>query len=182
MRSRLVVPVVGGPSGSGLAKPGACRSSPPGSASPTSCGSPPVGQEQLADWYRAASVLVMPSYSESFGLVAIEAQACGTPSSPPRSAACRWPSATASAAFLVTGHDPVDYARALRRFLEDPDLATRMGADAAGTPSPSAGHRRRGHRRRLHRRDAGAAASPTIGPWLTTCPRLTTYAPRTHDG
>ena len=30
---------------------------------------PPVGQEQLADWFRAASVLVMPSYSESFGLV-----------------------------------------------------------------------------------------------------------------
>ncbi|WP_158791403.1 glycosyltransferase, partial [Streptomyces sp. NRRL WC-3549] len=40
---------------------------------------PPVGQEQLADWFRAASVLVMPSYSESFGLVAIEAQASGTP-------------------------------------------------------------------------------------------------------
>ena len=40
---------------------------------------PPVGQEQLADWFRAASVLVMPSYSESFGLVAIEAQAAGTP-------------------------------------------------------------------------------------------------------
>ena len=40
---------------------------------------PPVAAAELADWYRAADVVVVPSYSESFGLVAIEAQACGTP-------------------------------------------------------------------------------------------------------
>ena len=40
---------------------------------------PPVEQAELVDHYRAASVVCVPSYNESFGLVAIEAQACGTP-------------------------------------------------------------------------------------------------------
>ena len=40
---------------------------------------PPVGPEILADWYRSADVVAVPSSSESFGLVALEAQACGTP-------------------------------------------------------------------------------------------------------
>lgn len=40
---------------------------------------PPVGPERLADWYRSADVVAVPSSSESFGLVALEAQACGTP-------------------------------------------------------------------------------------------------------
>ncbi len=40
---------------------------------------PPVARKDLAQWYRAADLVVVPSYSESFGLVALEAQACGTP-------------------------------------------------------------------------------------------------------
>ena len=40
---------------------------------------PPCPQAELADWYRAATVMLTPSHSESFGLVALEAQACGTP-------------------------------------------------------------------------------------------------------
>lgn len=40
---------------------------------------PPVDSAKLADWYRSASVVAVPSSSESFGLVALEAQACGTP-------------------------------------------------------------------------------------------------------
>ena len=40
---------------------------------------PPTTRDELADWYRAADVVCVPSHSESFGLVAIEAQACGTP-------------------------------------------------------------------------------------------------------
>jgi D-inositol-3-phosphate glycosyltransferase len=40
---------------------------------------PPASGERLADFYRAATVTVVPSYSESFGLVALESQACGTP-------------------------------------------------------------------------------------------------------
>lgn len=39
---------------------------------------PPVGPEELAEWYRSADVVAVPSSSESFGLVALEAQACGS--------------------------------------------------------------------------------------------------------
>lgn len=40
---------------------------------------PPAPADELAAWFRAADVVAVPSYSESFGLVAMEAQACGTP-------------------------------------------------------------------------------------------------------
>ena len=40
---------------------------------------PPCPQAELAQWYRAATLMLTPSHSESFGLVALEAQACGTP-------------------------------------------------------------------------------------------------------
>ena len=57
-----------------------CRRWPPSSASTTSSGSCRRSpQDRLADWYRAADVTVVPSYNESFGLVALESQACGTP-------------------------------------------------------------------------------------------------------
>ncbi|NUT44868.1 MAG: D-inositol-3-phosphate glycosyltransferase, partial [Thermoactinospora sp.] len=72
LRQRLVVPVVGGPSGSGLARPeGLQKLAARLGISDVVLFRPPVGQDRLADWYRAASVLVMPSHSESFGLVAV---------------------------------------------------------------------------------------------------------------
>ncbi|MEU9112170.1 D-inositol-3-phosphate glycosyltransferase [Streptomyces sp. NPDC048483] len=132
LRSRLVVPVVGGPSGSGLAKPEGLQklAARLGIADIVQF-RPPVGQEQLADWYRAASVLVMPSYSESFGLVAIEAQACGTPVIAAAVGGLPVAVRDGVSGFLVTGHDPADYARMLGRFVADPELATRMGTEAA---------------------------------------------------
>ncbi|REK86026.1 D-inositol-3-phosphate glycosyltransferase [Streptomyces inhibens] len=132
LRSRLVVPVVGGPSGSGLAKPEGLQklAARLGIADLVQF-RPPVGQEQLADWYRAASVLVMPSYSESFGLVAIEAQACGTPVVAAAVGGLPVAVRDGVSGFLVAGHDPADYARALRRFVVDPSLPARMGTDAA---------------------------------------------------
>ncbi|MCK7624618.1 D-inositol-3-phosphate glycosyltransferase [Streptomyces sp. RS10V-4] len=132
LRSRLVVPVVGGPSGSGLAKPeGLQKLAARLGIADLVRFRPPVGQDQLADWYRAASVLVMPSYSESFGLVAIEAQACGTPVVAAAVGGLPVAVRDGVSGFLVAGHDPADYARALRRFADDPALATTMGAAAA---------------------------------------------------
>lgn len=132
LRSRMVVPVVGGPSGSGLAKPEGLQklAARLGIADLVQF-RPPVGQEQLADWYRAASVLVMPSYSESFGLVAIEAQACGTPVIAAAVGGLPVAVRDGVSGFLVSGHDPADYARALGRFVADPALPARMGTDAA---------------------------------------------------
>ncbi|MFG3498618.1 D-inositol-3-phosphate glycosyltransferase [Streptomyces sp. NPDC047928] len=132
LRSRMVVPVVGGPSGSGLAKPeGLQKLAARLGILDVVRFHPPVAQERLADWFRAASVLVMPSYSESFGLVAVEAQAVGTPVV--AAAVGGLPVAVRDGAtgLLVDGHDPADYATALHRFAQDPTLVTRMGEAAA---------------------------------------------------
>nr|WP_241266060.1 D-inositol-3-phosphate glycosyltransferase [Streptomyces boncukensis] len=132
LRSRLLVPVVGGPSGSGLAKPeGLQKLAARLGIADLVRFRPPVGQEQLADWYRAASVLVMPSYSESFGLVAAEAQACGTPVVAASVGGLPVVVRDGESGYLVAGHDPADYARALRRFAADDTLAARLGEAAA---------------------------------------------------
>ncbi|QWF79920.1 D-inositol-3-phosphate glycosyltransferase [Amycolatopsis sp. CA-230715] len=80
LRSRLVVLIVGGPSGSGMEQPRALREL------AVSLGIeeqtrflPPQPVPSLANVFRAADVVAVPSYNESFGLVALEAQACGTP-------------------------------------------------------------------------------------------------------
>ena len=132
LRSKIVVPVVGGPSGSGLAKPeGLQKLAARLGIADVVRFRPPVGQEQLADWFRAASVLVMPSYSESFGLVAIEAQAAGTPVLAASVGGLPVAVRDGHTGFLVEGHDPVAYARVLRDFADDPGLSARMGASAA---------------------------------------------------
>ncbi|MFI6377389.1 D-inositol-3-phosphate glycosyltransferase [Streptomyces sp. NPDC050546] len=132
LRSRILVPVVGGPSGSGLAKPeGLQKLAARLGIADVVRFRPPVGQEQLADWFRAASLLVMPSYSESFGLVAIEAQAAGTPVLAASVGGLPVAVRDGHTGFLVRGHNPADYARVLRDFADDPHLAPRMGAQAA---------------------------------------------------
>jgi D-inositol-3-phosphate glycosyltransferase len=132
LRDRLVVPVVGGPSGSGLARPEKLQKL----ASRLGIADlvrfvPPVGQDRLADWFRAASVLVMPSYSESFGLVAIEAQAAGTPVVAARVGGLPVAVQDGRTGFLIPDHDPAGYADALRRFIDLPELVESMGAAAA---------------------------------------------------
>ncbi|MFD7613472.1 D-inositol-3-phosphate glycosyltransferase [Streptomyces sp. NPDC059828] len=132
LRRRMVVPVVGGPSGSGLAKPeGLQKLAARLGIADVVRFCPPVTQGQLADWFRAASVLVMPSYNESFGLVAIEAQATGTPVVAAAVGGLPVAVRDGETGLLVPGHDPADYARELRRFADDPGLTDRMGAAAA---------------------------------------------------
>ncbi|MFI8896299.1 D-inositol-3-phosphate glycosyltransferase [Streptomyces paradoxus] len=132
LRSRILVPVVGGPSGSGLAKPeGLQKLAARLGIADVVRFRPPVGQEQLADWFRAASVLVMPSYSESFGLVAIEAQAAGTPVLAASVGGLPVAVRDGHTGFLVRGHDPAEYARVLGDFADDPQLAPRLGGQAA---------------------------------------------------
>ncbi|MGV9556650.1 D-inositol-3-phosphate glycosyltransferase [Streptomyces sp. NPDC003401] len=132
LRSKVVVPVVGGPSGSGLAKPeGLQKLAARLGISDVVRFRPPVGQEQLADWFRAASVLVVPSYSESFGLVAIEAQATGTPVLAASVGGLPVAVRDGETGFLVPGHEPARYARVLADLADHPELPARMGAAAA---------------------------------------------------
>ncbi|MGH3450550.1 MAG: glycosyltransferase, partial [Haloechinothrix sp.] len=80
LRRRLTVLVVGGPSGTGLEQPEALRdlARQLGIAELTRF-LPPQPSDRLVGVFRAADVVAVPSYNESFGLVALEAQACGTP-------------------------------------------------------------------------------------------------------
>jgi D-inositol-3-phosphate glycosyltransferase len=74
------VVVAGGPSGSGLTAPDSLvRLADELGIADRVTFLPPQSRAQLVDVYRAADLVAVPSYSESFGLVAIEAQACGTP-------------------------------------------------------------------------------------------------------
>jgi D-inositol-3-phosphate glycosyltransferase len=87
---------------------------------------PALAQDRLAEAYREADVLLVPSRSETFGLVALEAQASGLPvvaaDVPGLQAVVR------DGGVLVHGHDPVDHAAAVVPLLTDPAEATRVGA------------------------------------------------------
>ncbi len=132
LRDRLVVPVVGGPSGSGLARPESLHKlAAQLGVSDVVRFRPPVGQSELADWYRAATALVMPSHSESFGLVALEAQACGTPVVAAAVGGLPVAVRDGETGLLVKGHDPRDWAVTLRRLIDEPGLAARLGEAAA---------------------------------------------------
>ena len=120
-RDQIVVAVVGGPSGSGLAHPEHLEKL----ASSLGIGdivrfAPPAAQRDLADWYRAADATVVPSYNESFGLVAVESQACGTPVVAAAVGGLTTAVRDGVSGVLVDGHDPRDYARVLARLLDEP--------------------------------------------------------------
>jgi D-inositol-3-phosphate glycosyltransferase len=120
LRSRLVVAVIGGPSGSGLAEPEALQrlAHQLGIDDVTRFEPPSTGKERLRDWYRAASVVAVPSHNESFGLVALEAQACGTPVVATDVGGLRTAVRDGVSGLLVAGHDPADWSSALTKAVE----------------------------------------------------------------
>jgi D-inositol-3-phosphate glycosyltransferase len=84
----------------------------------------------LARFYQAADVLIVPSRSETFGLVAAEAQACGLPVVAASVGGLPYAVADGQTGLLVDGHEPDSYAVALTKILGDPSLAAQMSADA----------------------------------------------------
>jgi D-inositol-3-phosphate glycosyltransferase len=120
MRDRLVVAVVGGPSGSGLAEPEhlAKLAGSLGIADLVRF-ERPAPQSRLADYYRAADVTIVPSYTESFGLVAVESQACGTPVVAAKVGGLLTAVSDGVSGVLIDGHDAVDYASAICRVVRD---------------------------------------------------------------
>jgi D-inositol-3-phosphate glycosyltransferase len=129
LRQKLVVAVVGGPSGSGLGKPRALQEL----AHQLGISAqvrfvPPVDRATLALWYRAADIVAVPSYSESFGLVAVEAQACGTPVV--AAAVGGLPYAIGDGGLLIDSHRTNDWSAALEALLDDPGQRERLSRRA----------------------------------------------------
>jgi D-inositol-3-phosphate glycosyltransferase len=90
----------------------------------------PVLRDHLADWYRASDLVCVPSYSESFGLVALEAQACGTPVVATAIGGLRTAVSDGISGSLVDGHDPKAWSAVISRLITEPArrLLLSMGA------------------------------------------------------
>lgn len=86
----------------------------------------PVPHEELADWYRAANLVVVPSRSESFGLVALEAQACGAPVVVSDVGGLVDAVHDGASGLRVPPGDPEALAAAMARILSDPAQAARL--------------------------------------------------------
>lgn len=91
---------------------------------------PPQPHEQLADYYRAADVCVVPSRSESFGLVALEAAASGTPVVAAAVGGLRSLVVDGETGFLVEGREPCHFAAPVSRLFADPELRAHLGRAA----------------------------------------------------
>ncbi len=131
LRDRLVVAVVGGTSGSAGTEPHhlteLARSL--GVADVVRL-EPPRSRVELAHLYRAATATVVPSYSESFGLVAVESQACGTPVVASRVGGLPTAVHDGVSGVLVDGHSPDDFGRALHRLIREPGWRDALGRGA----------------------------------------------------
>lgn len=108
----------------------------------------PQPHHLLSTYYRAADLTIVPSRSESFGLVALESAACGTPVVAAAVGGLRTLVLDGVTGYLVDGRDPVDYAKLASRILTDPQLAIELSVNAAAdarryTWSTTAGRLRR---------------------------------------
>lgn len=129
----LTVLVVGGPSGSGLERPTALA----GLASSLGLDDvvrflPPMPAHELVEVYRASDVVAVPSHSESFGLVALEAQACGTPVVAADVGGLGVAVRDGETGLLVPTHRTEDWAAALGALVDDPARRAVLAAAAPG--------------------------------------------------
>jgi D-inositol-3-phosphate glycosyltransferase len=92
---------------------------------------PPQPHHLLSTYYRAADVVLVPSRSESFGLVALEAAACGIPVVAAAVGGLRTLVDEGRTGFLVEQREPHAFASAVRALLADPALAAQVGEHAA---------------------------------------------------
>ncbi len=121
MRAKLALVIIGGASGAGSAEPERLKDLAKFlGVDDVIHFMPPIAREDLPDWYRASDLVCVPSYSESFGLVALEAQACGTPVVATAIGGLRTAVADGISGSLVDGHDPRAWSAVISRLLADP--------------------------------------------------------------
>ncbi len=92
---------------------------------------PPQGHEMLSTYYRASDLVIVPSRSESFGLVALEAAACGIPVVASAVGGLTTLVDHGRTGYLVDGRDPLVFADYAARVLRDRDLASSMSGASA---------------------------------------------------
>jgi D-inositol-3-phosphate glycosyltransferase len=127
----VTVVICGGPSGSGLERPTALIELAASLGVTASVRFlPPQTGDALADLYRASDLVAVPSHNESFGLVALEAQACGTPVVAAAVGGLVTAVQDGVSGVLVDGHDPQDWARMLGKLLLAPNLRLRLSVGA----------------------------------------------------
>jgi D-inositol-3-phosphate glycosyltransferase len=88
-------------------------------------------QETLPYYYSAADILVMPSHYESFGMVALEAMACGTPVIASQVGGLAFLVQDGVTGFVVPGGDPVALSKTLTKLIQQPEMRERLGSQAA---------------------------------------------------
>jgi D-inositol-3-phosphate glycosyltransferase len=129
LRSNLVVAVCGGPSGTGLQMPDSLiELAKQLGISDCVRFEPPLERDSLRTWFQAAHVTVVPSYSESFGLVALESQACGTPVIAANVGGLPTAVAPEAHELLVSGHNANDWASTMAKLISDPELSQKVSA------------------------------------------------------
>jgi D-inositol-3-phosphate glycosyltransferase len=87
-------------------------------------------QDSLPYYYSAAEAVVVPSQYESFGMVALEAMACGTPVVASHIGGLAYLVQDGITGFTVPVDDPVELANRLSSLIQDPNLRDRMGKQA----------------------------------------------------
>jgi D-inositol-3-phosphate glycosyltransferase len=95
----------------------------------------PKEQHELPAYYAAADVCIVPSYAESFGMVAVEAMACGTPVVASRVGGLQSTIQHGVTGFLVPSGHPVGFARHVRHIPDSPELGERLGRAAVQAAS-----------------------------------------------
>jgi D-inositol-3-phosphate glycosyltransferase len=131
LRTKLITIIMGGASGSGLGEVDRLKDLASWlNISDVVRFENPVPRAQIPQWYRAADLVCVPSYSESFGLVALEAQACGTPVVATAVGGLRTAVADGISGVLVDGHDPRAWSSVLARLIQEPQrrVLLSMGA------------------------------------------------------
>lgn len=125
LRERLVVAILGGASGHAVRSPmGLAELAVDLGIAPVVRFVAPTDRETLAHWYRAASVVTVPSHNESFGLVAVEAAACGAVVVAADVGGL--PTAVGNGGILVPDHDPRTWAASIDAVVCDPSLAAEL--------------------------------------------------------